>query len=61
MDTRLKVVTRLPLTELWDGHGFATTSRVRRLAAEEIVSLLGAGRVRFVVADVGAVPRWIPI
>ena len=61
MDATLKVVTQLPLTELWDGDGFATTSRVRWLTAEDIASLLRAGRVQFVVADVGASPRWIPL
>jgi len=60
MDAALKVVTQIPLTELWRDDGFTTTSRVRWLTADDIASLLRAGRVQFVVADVGASPRWIP-
>src|SRR5689334_6966351 len=61
MDTALKVVTQIPLPELWRDDGFTTTSRVRWLTSDDITSLLRAGRVRFVVADVGASPRWIPL
>jgi hypothetical protein len=60
MNTTLKIVTRLPLTELWRDDGFTTTSRVRWLTAEDIASLLRSGRVQFVVADIGASLRWIP-
>src|SRR5580765_3743614 len=61
MDIVLKVVTQLPLKELWRADGFTTTSRARWLAADDITSLLRVGRVQFVVADVGAAPRWIPL
>ena len=61
MDATLKVVTQLPLTELWRDDGFTTTWRVRWLTADDITSLLRAGRVQFVVADVGVSPRWIPL
>ena len=53
MDAALKVVTQIPLTELWRDDGFTTTSRVRWLTADDITSLLRAGRVQFVVADAG--------
>ena len=61
MDVRLKVVTRLPLAELWSVGGFTTTSRTRSLAADDITCMLRFGRVHFVVAEVGASPRWIPL
>ena len=61
MDTALKVVTQIPLKELWRDDGFTTTSRVRWLVADDIMSLLRAGHVQFVVAEVGASPRWIPL
>ena len=61
MDAALKVVTQLPLTELWRDDGFTTTSRVRGLTTDDITSLLRAGRVQFVVADVGVPPHWIPL
>ena len=60
MDTRLRIVTQLPLREVWRDDGFSTTKRGRSLAGPDIRQLLGAGVVQFVVADVGAVPRWIP-
>jgi hypothetical protein len=59
VDTTLKVVTQLPLTELWGDDGFGATSRERWLAADEIMSLLQVGRVQFVVADVGSSPRCV--
>ena len=61
MDAALKIVTQMPLTELWRDDGFTTTLRVRWLTADDITSLLRAGRVQFVVADVGVSPRWIPL
>ena len=51
MDNAYKVVTHLPLAELWRDDGF---TRVRWLTAEDIAGLLRVGRVQFVVADVGA-------
>jgi hypothetical protein len=59
MNAALKIVTRLPLQELWRNDGFATTSQIRSLKAEEIVGLLRVGRVQFVIADVGTLPQWI--
>ena len=61
MNATLKVVTQLPLTELWHDDGFTTTSRARWLTADDITTLLRAGRVHFVVADVGLSARWIPL
>jgi hypothetical protein len=61
MDAALKLVTQMPLSELWRADGFTTTSRVRWLTADDIASLLRAGRVQFVVADAGVSPRWIPL
>lgn len=61
MDARLKIVGHLPLRELWRDNGFTTTSRGRSLTKDDIADLLRAGRVQFVVADVGAPPRWIQL
>jgi hypothetical protein len=61
MDAALKIVNQLPLAELWRDDGFTTTSRARWLTADDITSLLRAGRVQFVVADVGVSLRWIPL
>ena len=61
MDVSLKVVTRLPLQELWQDNGFTTTARSRSLTREDINSLLRIGPVQFVVADVGTPLRWIEL
>jgi hypothetical protein len=53
-------VTQLPLRELWRDDGFSTTKRRRSLTDAEIRDLLAVGVAQFVVADVGAAPRWIP-
>lgn len=60
MDEAFKIVTKLPLSNLWRDDGFTIGSRIRSLTAENIATLLRLGRVHFVVADVGASPRWIP-
>jgi hypothetical protein len=55
-----KIVTRIPLTELWDASGKLTDERVRDLDTSSITELLRAGPVQFVVADCGLKLRWIP-
>jgi hypothetical protein len=50
----------MPLAELWDDAGPVVARRGRDLTAADIRELLRAGRVRFVVADIGAPPRWVP-
>lgn len=61
MDAALRIVTRLPLQELWREDGFTTQERGRSLALEDVRGLLRLGRVQFVVVDLGYSPRWIPI
>ena len=56
-----RVVTRLPLTELWDEAGTVAASHCRDLTGVDIRALLQAGPVRFVVADIAAPLRWVPI
>jgi len=60
MDPKLRIITRLPLTELWRDDGFATATRGRSLTSEDVRRLLRLGPVQFVVADLGAAPQWIP-
>jgi hypothetical protein len=45
---------------LWDDAGPVQAAHTRALTAADIRELLGAGAVRFVVANVGAPLRWIP-
>ncbi len=61
MDAALKIVTQLPLRELWRDDGFTTTSRLRSLFGDDIRSLLKSGPIQFVVVDVGASPRWVQL
>jgi hypothetical protein len=47
-----RIVTRMPLTELWTSEGPLVARRGERAAAAEIEPLLQGG-ASFVVADVG--------
>jgi len=60
MEAKLRIITHLPLAELFRDDGFSTVERGRSLSCEDVRQLLTSGPVQFVVADVGAVPRWIP-
>ncbi|MDI1436660.1 hypothetical protein [Polyangium sorediatum] len=55
-----KVVTRIPIEELWTADGALAATRLRTLDRVAIRDLLRRGPVRFVVADVGHCLRWIP-
>ncbi len=55
-----RVVTRLPLTELWDDSGPLPFTRGRPVGRAELADLLRVGPVRFVVADCGSPLRWVP-
>ena len=59
MDAALKIVTHLPLRELWRDDGLNTTARIRSLTEDDIRSLLRSGNIQFVVVNVGASPCWI--
>lgn len=61
MDPTLRLITKLPLEELWRDDGFSTTIRLRPLAAGEISNMLRAGRVQFVVADLASKPWWVEL
>lgn len=60
MNANPRVVTQLPLRELWRDDGFSTIRRRKSLSQDDVRQFLASGPVQFVVADVGAVPRWIP-
>ena len=61
MDLSKRIVTSIPLDELWSDVGVVDARRVRHLRLEEVRDLLSSGSVRFVVASVGAPLRWIPV
>jgi hypothetical protein len=53
-----RIVTRTPLTELWDSKGVLDARRAENGGENDIVRLLGDGS-SFVVAAVGQPLRWI--
>lgn len=61
METKLRIVTHLPLRGLWRDTGPLTATRVRTLSSSHIRNLLLDGEVQFVVVDVGLKPRWIDL
>ena len=60
MDSRLKIVTQIPLAELWRPDGCVVGSRVGALSISEITDMLKGNSVEFVLADVGEGLQWIP-
>jgi hypothetical protein len=60
MEWSKRFITELPLQSLWNDSGLVEASRCRDLSAIQLRELLRQGPVRFVVADVGTKPRWVP-
>ena len=60
MDFAQRIVTCLPLAELWNSEGLLDVRPDERVGAAEIELLLG-GDASFVVADVGKPLRWISV
>ena len=58
MDSTLRVVTTIPMNEIWDDGGAIAARRDRDLWAEDIKSLLRLGPVEFVIAHVGQKLVW---
>jgi hypothetical protein len=55
-----RVVTKIPLTELWNERGTISRERTRWLAKSDLAELLRAGPLQFVVADCGIKLMWVP-
>jgi len=54
-----RIITTLPLAELFDERGPVAAVRGRDLTADDIRDLLRAGPLRFVVANCGSRPVWV--
>lgn len=54
------IVSQTPLDQLWNDRGVVSENELRGLNAADIGGLLHAGKVQFVVADVGRSLKWIP-
>ena len=59
MDIRHRIVTRLPLQELWNDQGSWSQHRIRDLSLSDLQARLSSGTVQFVVVDVGHRPQWL--
>jgi hypothetical protein len=57
----LRIVAKMPLTELWDEKGPIPSQRIRQLDEDLIRGLMAIGQVQFIVSDFGAKLDWIPI
>lgn len=55
-----RVVTRIPLTELFDSGGTLRFSKLKAIGRDEIASLLNSSDARFVVASCGTPLSRIP-
>jgi hypothetical protein len=56
-----RIVTTIPLTEIWDERGAIPGERIRQLDENLIRGLMGTGQVQFIVADCGVKLNWIPM
>jgi hypothetical protein len=61
MDPALRVVTRIPLKELWSPTETLRLVRGADLSETDIAERLRVGVKRFVVANCGKALRWIPV
>ena len=59
MELSRRVVTQIPMDDLWTDAQVLDARRTRYLQQEDIRLLFQAGPVRFVVADVGDKLNWI--
>lgn len=54
-----RVVTQLPLTELWDEHGSVPGRRGRWVSRPEIKAALRDRDAELVILDIGHKPYWV--
>jgi hypothetical protein len=59
MDPAKRIITSLPLEELWNAAGPVSAERIRYLDRVAIADLLRLGGARFLVAHLGAAPEWV--
>jgi len=54
-----RIVTKMPLDELWDDNGVFARERQRDLGPNDLRRLIQTSAVRFVIADCGLRLNWI--
>jgi hypothetical protein len=60
MQPALRVITQMPVSDLFDENGPLPHRRERNVYSDDIREMLRSGTVLFVVADVGNKPVWVP-
>lgn len=61
MQSDQRIVTQIPLTELWDASGVLPLERGGDVGSGQIADLLRSGPVQFVLADLGKPLSWVPL
>lgn len=56
-----RIVTKIPLTEIWDDSGTLASERIRYLDQTALRELMQSASVLFIVADCGLKLEWIPM
>ena len=59
MNPELRIVSQMPLHELWNDHGVVRADMVREVSSSDIIELLRENRVRFVIAEIGRRLQWV--
>jgi hypothetical protein len=60
VDPKLRIVTKLPLSELWTDAGPIEAQQGPALGDDDIRALLAAGPLQFLEANVGFPLDWLP-
>lgn len=61
MEPSQKIVTRIPLTELWNDRGSLVCERIGNIDRVELTNLVATQSVQFIVANCGCQLNWIPL
>jgi hypothetical protein len=59
LDSRTRIVSTIPINDLWDDQGAISARKVSLVGKAHIQKLLRSGQVRFVLADIGKPLEWI--
>ncbi|GGG46790.1 hypothetical protein [Bizionia arctica] len=61
MDNSLKIVSKIPIIELWSAEELIEAKRERYLTKDELTEILKKYPVEFVIASLGENLKWIPV
>jgi hypothetical protein len=59
MDNSMRIVTKIPLSEIWKFNQDIVSNRKHYLNEEQINNILQISKVDFIVADVGLHLHWV--